>query len=150
MKPKSRWSDAHVRLKRIYEERVPEGMTQKEFGRLHGIGTQSFVAQLLNGIRPLNYELAGKFARALHCTIYDICPEMDAAVRNELVPYLGKALRRAAVLLLALATISFQDESRAAAEILHNRISQYTLFAWLSRFLNNLFKRPDLQTSQHE
>jgi transcriptional regulator with XRE-family HTH domain len=77
-------------------------MTQKEFGRVYGIGSQSFVAQLLNGVRPLNYELAAKFAKALHCTIYDICPEMDTAVRLELLPFLGKALRRVAVVLLAL------------------------------------------------
>jgi len=137
MKPKSRWSDAHHRLKRLYEERVPEGMTQKEFGRLYGIGSQGFVGQLLNGTRPLNYELAAKFARALHCTIYDICPEMDAAMRNELMPYLGKALRRAAMVLLALTLQPFHGESRAESGILHNSISYYTLMDWI----NNLFRK---------
>jgi transcriptional regulator with XRE-family HTH domain len=102
MKPKNQWASAHVRLKRLYEERVPEDISQRKFGRLHDIGSQSMVAQYLNGIRPLNYEVTAKFARALRCTIYDICPEMADSLRDEILPVLGKSLRRAAACLLAL------------------------------------------------
>ena len=128
MKPKSRWGGAHVKLKQLYLERVPEGMTQKDFGRIYDIGTQGFVAQLLNGERPLNYELAAKFAKALHCTIYDICPEMAASVQHEILPVLGK-LRRAAVVVLAALPLSQSpsDANASQGTILHNHFPQYTL-----------------------
>lgn len=98
MKPKNPYSDAHVRLKRLYEERVPEGMTQKAFGAAYGIGTQSMVAQYITGIKPLNYDAAAKFAKGLRCTIYDISPEMADTLKDEILPVLGRALRRAAAL----------------------------------------------------
>ena len=98
MKPKSQWSDAHGRLKRLYEQRVPKGMSQKEFGKRFGIGAQSMVAQYLNGDRPLNFEAAVKFADALGVSIYDISPEMGDWVKDKLLPVLGKAYRRAAMI----------------------------------------------------
>lgn len=107
MKPKSPWAGAHVQLKRLYEERVPDGMSQKEFGKLYGIGSQSMVAQYLNGIRPLNYETAAKFAKALHCTIHHISPEMAESLKDDIVPVLGpkawlRAVAKAAMVLAAL------------------------------------------------
>lgn len=102
MRPKSLWDNAHVRLKKIYDERVPLGMSQKEFGRLYGIGGQSMVAQYLSGAKPLHYDVAAKFARGLNCAIEDICPEMANNIRLQILPYLGKKLRRAALLVLAL------------------------------------------------
>lgn len=90
MKPTNPWADAHTRLKQLYDERVPSGMTQKEFGRQFGIGTQSMVAQYLNGTRPLNFEAAAKFAMGLRCTIHDISPEMAAALETDIFPVLGK------------------------------------------------------------
>lgn len=102
MKPKSPWGHAHVKLKRLYDERVPEGMTQADFGKLYGVGNQSMVAQYLGGLRPLNYDVAAKFARGLNCTIEDICPEMANNLAMQVLPYLGKKLRRAALLVLAL------------------------------------------------
>src|SRR4051812_22962698 len=97
MGTKSNWGDAHSRLKRLYEQRAQD-ITQKEFGSRYGIGSQSMVAQYVNGIRPLNYEAAAKFARGLNCTIYDISPEMADAIKEDILPVLGRALRRAAVL----------------------------------------------------
>lgn len=120
MKPKNPWAGAHVRLKRIYEARVPPDVTQKQFGERSGIGSQSMVAQYLNGIRPLNFEAAAKFARALGCTIYDICPEMADAIRDDILPFLGKALRRAAVFLLFFALQQVAPRE-ASASVLHKQ-----------------------------
>ncbi len=139
MKPNSRWTGAHVRLKQLYEARVPEGMTQKEFGQRYGIGSQGFVGQILNGIRPLNYETAAKFARGLHCTIYDICPEMGDSVKEELLPVLGKAMRRAAVVLLTALPLSQSPSEVQAGDIYHKHFPQYTLIdklmLWLRKFV---------------
>lgn len=105
MKPQSPWWNAHTRLKRLYAERVPDGMTQAEFGRLYGIGNQSMVAQYLNGDRPLNYDVAAKFARGLRCKIDDFCPEMVNTLNHEILPYMGKIVRRAAMVLLGFALL---------------------------------------------
>ena len=121
------WRNAHIRLRRIYEERVPLGMTQKEFGKLHGIGNQSLVAQYLNGTKPLTYGAAAKFARALRCTIFDICPE----AAEELYLVLGKPLRRAAAVLLCLLA-SYFTPFDAKAETAFNIIRIH--IAW-RRFL---------------
>ena len=109
------WANAHIRLHRLYDERVPLGMTQKEFGKRHGIGNQSLVAQYLNGIKPLTYNSAAKYARALRCTIYDICPE----AAEELYPILGKPLRRAAAILMCL-LVPYFIPSDAKAETAFN------------------------------
>lgn len=90
MKP-SKTNGTHVRLKRLYSERVPQDMSQEDFGRIYGIGTQGMVSQYLNGIRPLNIEAAAKFARGLRCTIHDISPEMAKALRSDILPVLGRA-----------------------------------------------------------
>ena len=90
MKPaKSARSDAHVNLKRLYDERVPKDMSQEEFGKKYAIGTQGMVWQYLSGKRPLNIEAAAKFARGLRCTIFDISPAMAEALKEEVVPVLG-------------------------------------------------------------
>lgn len=128
MKPKSPWNGAHVRLKRIYEERIGDSMTQKEFGRSSGIGSQSMVAQYLNGIRPLNYDTAALFAAALRCTIQDICPEMADSLREKILPVLGKALRRAAMVLLAIGLYQFAP-SDARASSAFNIISAASAFS---------------------
>lgn len=89
MKPKSDWSEVHTRLKALYDERAPKGMTQKDFGKAYGIGSQSMVAQYLNGDRPLNFEAAAKFAKGLRCTIHDFSPEMAEALKADIMPVLG-------------------------------------------------------------
>ena len=89
MKTKNQWPDAHLQLKQLYEERVPKGMSQREFGRLYGIGSQSMVAQYLNGDRPLSVEAAAKFAVGLRCTIRDISQEMADFYTTGIVPILG-------------------------------------------------------------
>lgn len=102
MKP-SKSNGAHLRLTRLYRERIPmvavtkdgkqlrRPMNQEEFGAAYGIGTQGMVSQYLNGIRPLNIEAAAKFARGLRCTIHDISPEMAKALRSDILPVLGRA-----------------------------------------------------------
>lgn len=97
MKQSNTRNNDQVRLKQLYDQRVPEGMTQKEFGSKFGIGSQSMVAQYLNGNRPLNYEAVAKFAKGLRCSIYDISPELAESLQIEILPFLGKALRRAAL-----------------------------------------------------
>ena len=100
MKPKGRWPATHVTLKKLYEERVPEGMSQEEFGATYGIGTQGMVWQYLNGYRPVGIEVAAKFATGLRCTIADISPEMARAIRSEIYPVLGRIASKAAMLIL--------------------------------------------------
>lgn len=96
-----RWPLAHVALKRIYEDRIRDSLSQREFGREYGIGTQGMVWQYLNGYTPINIEVAWKFAEGLRCTIRDISPEMDGVIRDGLLPALGlKSWRRVAVLAL--------------------------------------------------
>lgn len=119
-KPKSAWSNAHITLKRLYDERIGDGMSQKEFGRRYRIGSQSMVAQYLNGDKPLNYDAAAKFAKALDCTIYDICPEMGDALKLEIFPVLGKALRRAAMFLLCVLLQQFAPSDALAMSTSHN------------------------------
>lgn len=116
-KAQDRWTGAHVRLKRLFDERAV--MTQAEFGLKFDIGTQGMVWQYLSGHRPLNYEAAAKFARGLGCTIYDICPEMAESIKDEILPVLGKALRRAAMVLIALAAQQFAPSDGEGA-VLHN------------------------------
>lgn len=123
MKEASPWSGAHERLKRLYENRVPSGMTQKEFGIKFGIGSQSMVAQYLNGTRPLNYEAAAKFARGLQCTIYDISPEMAESLQLEILPFLGKALRRAAALAAFAVLPALHSQHTEAKEIYRSSAS---------------------------
>jgi transcriptional regulator with XRE-family HTH domain len=111
---------------------VPPGITQKEFGRLYGIGSQSMVAQLLNGTRPLNYEAAAKFAKGLNCTIYDICPEMGDAIKENLLPVLGRALRRAAAVLMVLCA-ALASPPQADAGILSANAAPVYYVKWLWR-----------------
>jgi transcriptional regulator with XRE-family HTH domain len=79
---------AHLRLKRLYEERIG-GMTQEQFAKKYGIGTKAMIWQYLSGYTPLNLEAAAKFARGLRCTIYDISPEMAETIRQQILPVLG-------------------------------------------------------------
>jgi hypothetical protein len=127
MRPKSPWnSDTHERLRKLWDERIaPTGMSQEEFGALHGIGNQSMVSQYLMGTRPLNYDAALKFAEGFKCTIADICPEMADRLARDFYPVLGVPLprrslrRRVAGMLIA---------AGALALILHNQ-NRPTAFA---------------------
>lgn len=87
------------RLKRLYVERVPEGMSQEDFGKAFDIGNQSMVSQYLSGHRPLNFEAAAKFARGLRCTIADISPDLARRLRVEIIPMLGRVSVKAALVL---------------------------------------------------
>jgi transcriptional regulator with XRE-family HTH domain len=134
MRNRNPWAEAHLKLKRLYEERVPPNMTQRDFGKRYGIGSQSMVAQYLNGDRPLNFEAAAKFSKGLGCTIYDICPDMV----EEILPVLGKTWRRAATVLLCLLipTLQAPDAKAAGFDI---TFTEYTLRA-LRRWLLNVVK----------
>src|SRR3990167_11385625 len=121
MRPRSPWTHAHAKLKRLYDQRIGNSMTQAEFGKRYGIGNQSMVAQYLNGTRPLNYDVAAKFARALGCKIEDFCPEMANSLAYDILPFVGKTLRRAAVCLLVFLAQGFvPSESNATS---HNYFS---------------------------
>jgi len=118
MKPKqdARWPDAHIRLKKLYEQRVPSGMTQEEFGQEYGIGTQGMVWQYLNGHTPLNYDAASKFAEGLRCTIEDISPQMQENLQRRILPAMGlKSWRRAAALALVCLSVPLFSPSPADA-----------------------------------
>jgi transcriptional regulator with XRE-family HTH domain len=153
-RPKSPWGHAHIRLRRLYDERIAPVMSQKEFTRLNGFGSQAVVAQYLSGAIPLNYDAAAKFARAMGVTITDICPEMANTLAFDIFPVLGKALRRAAVFLLVLLAPGYVP-SDARSETLHNQsqtafnspksLSLYT-FVY---FLRWLFRIPGLFRFEH-
>ncbi len=139
MKESSRWSAAHTNLKRIYDARVPEGVTQKAFGARYGIGSQSMVAQYLNGTRPLNYESAAKFARGLGCTIYDISPEMADSLKEDILPLLGRALRRAAALacfaIVPLTAPTPADAAVGSASVYYVKLTVAWVRRWLRKWL---------------
>lgn len=126
-KTQGKWGDAHLKLRRLFDERA--GMSQQDFAELHGFGTQGMVWQYLSGHRPLNYEAAAKFARALGCKIDDFSPEMAAALREEILPVLGKALRRAAVVLLAFLLQQLAASDAKAGGFPHNVPSGGPFFA---------------------
>lgn len=133
------------RLKSLYDQRVPEGMTQKDFGAKFAIGSQSMVAQYLNGTRPLNYDAAAKFARGLRCTIYDISPELAQSLQLEILPFLGKALRRAAIL-AALAVLPALSSTHADASACFYSVARATVYyvklllARFVRFVTHSFR----------
>lgn len=116
-----RWPRAHERLKELFQERVPDGMTQEEFGERYGIGTQGMVWQYLNGWTPLNIEAAEKFAAGLNCTIADISQEMASYIKERIVVRLGKISRRVAALAGAVLSLQFFP-SHDAQSALHNQI----------------------------
>ena len=92
--------NAAERLRLLYEQRVPSEMSQAEFGKTYGIGTQGMVWQYLSGHRPLNLDAAAKFAKGLRCTIADISPELARHVRLEIFPVLGRVSLKAAIALV--------------------------------------------------
>lgn len=113
-----RWPDAHERLKELFRERLPEGMTQEEFGERYGIGSQGMVWQYLNGWTPLNIEAAEKFAAGLNCTIADISQEMASYIKERIVVRLGKISRRVAVFVAALSLAPFPShDARSATQL---------------------------------
>jgi transcriptional regulator with XRE-family HTH domain len=122
-----RWPNAHVRLKRLYAERVQDGVSQEEFGATHNLGSQGMVWQYLNGYTPLNIEAAAKFAKGLRCTIRDISPEMADELEGEIIPVLGRKIaRRVMAMLSAVILAQFLNPSSEAAESRFD-ITFYTL-----------------------
>jgi transcriptional regulator with XRE-family HTH domain len=114
----SRWPEAHVALKKLYDERVRDSLSQEEFGAEYGIGTQGMVWQYLNGYTPLNIEVACRFSEGLRCTISDISPEMDRVMREGILPALGlKSWRRVAALaLVSLLPLTLSPSPTDAAQ----------------------------------
>lgn len=140
MKPmKTASSEAHVNLKRLYDERVPKDMSQEEFGKVYGIGTQGMVWQYLSGKRPLNVEAAAKFARGLRCTIFDISPAMAEALKEDVVPVLGpkswwgKRLAKAAMVLLAISPAVVPSPADAGTHASMRSSAVYYVKSWMRR-----------------
>lgn len=125
------------RLRKLYEERVPAGMTQTEFGHLFGIGTQGMVSQYLCGRRPLNIEAVAKFARGLGVTIADISPDMARRLRVDVFPVLGKVTVKA-VLALALSIPPLLIPGKAEARPFN--IISAPIHIALRRWLLGLFR----------
>jgi transcriptional regulator with XRE-family HTH domain len=124
MKEKSPWSEAHIALKRLWDERIaPTGMSQEEFGDKYGIGTQGMVSQYLLGTRPLNYDAAAKFARGFVCSIEEICPDMARTIAKDIIPVLRRSLRRRRAAVLALFLPAFFTPAPSDAAGLHNNFS---------------------------
>lgn len=119
-----RWPRAHEKLRQLFQERLPDGMTQEEFGELYSIGSQGMVWQYLNGWTPLNIEAAAKFAKGLNCTIADISPEMASEIKEAIVVRLGKTSRRVAMAFVAaLSAQAFSPHDAKAQSALHNAYS---------------------------
>lgn len=106
------------RLRRLYNERVPKGMTQAEFGEVYGIGTQGMVWQLLSGYRPLSFETAAKFAKGLRCTIADISPDMARAIKTDILPVLGRVAVKSAIFFLMAIPPLVPSPAQAAFNII--------------------------------
>ncbi len=129
--------EAHLTLKRLYEERVQ--LSQAEFGKKYEIGSQSMVAQYLTGKRPLNIEAAAKFARGIGCTIYDISPEMAEALTKSVMPVLApriwwrKNVAKFAMLLLSISPALSPNNAEAGSSSSGGR-SVYYVKRWF-RFL---------------
>lgn len=127
---------ASENLRRLLEERA-SSMTQAQFAKRYKIGGQAMLSHILAGRKPLPLDTAKKLAHALHCTIYDICPEMADYIADEVLPALGKALRRAAALLLyiSIPLLSAPPDAKATA---FDITTIYTLSA--RRFLSALVR----------
>lgn len=141
MKPKNRWPDAHLTLKRLYEERVPEGMSQEEFGATFGIGSQGMVWQYLSGHRPLNIEAAAKFATGLRCTIQDISPQMAETLKDEVLPVLGRVMRRAAAFVIIAIVPQLLTYPSSTAEAIFSPNSLGCVLCKIYTAIKNLCRR---------
>jgi transcriptional regulator with XRE-family HTH domain len=129
------------RLRRLYDERVPKGMSQAKFGELYGIGTKAMVWQYLTGYRPLNFESAAKFARGLRCTIADISPEMARRLKAEIFPVLGRVSAKVAIALILAPLLIAPGEVNAKS--LHN-VNYKSVAAIIHIALVSLFRRLQL------
>ena len=87
-----------VRLKVIFEQ---SGYSQLQFGVEFDIGNQSMVGQYLNGIRPLNLTVAGKFAKGLNCQIEKFSPQLAKQIK-ELTGFIASPLSPRQQAILAL------------------------------------------------
>lgn len=106
IRPKTSSGSAYLKLRRIYDERIGDRMSQAEFARRFGLGAQCTVALYLSGSKPLGVEAAAKFAKGLGCTVADFAPELAERFNEEVVPFLGKRLRRAAMIALSIPAVS--------------------------------------------
>lgn len=128
------------RLRKLYEERVPSGMSQSEFGAAYGIGTQGMVSQYLSGHRPLNLEAAVKFANGLRCTIADISPKMARQVKLEILPVLGRvSLKAALALVVSLPPSMLPTKSFAGPIFSFVAPAVYYVKSWLKFFRGRNF-----------
>lgn len=78
-KPIEPWQlEDAARLKALF--RTHSKLGQMQFGLAHDIGTQSAVAQYLNGVRPLNVAVALKFAQGLGVPVSSFSPTLAAQI----------------------------------------------------------------------
>jgi transcriptional regulator with XRE-family HTH domain len=146
---------ASPNLRRLYDERVGDSMTQAQFAKRYKLGGQTMLSQIMNGTKPLPIDAAQKLARALRCSISDICPEMADYIKEEIVPALGKSWRRAASLLLCLLPILQAPDANAAGfdinkighPILRQVIESNTHWARMLRWLSNLVRNQGFPTA---
>jgi hypothetical protein len=74
--------DDAKRLKRLWEEKRPKGMTQEKFGVEYDMGTQGNVGLYLNGKQKLNLYAVGQFSKLLGVMIDEISPRLADQVRE--------------------------------------------------------------------
>jgi transcriptional regulator with XRE-family HTH domain len=139
-KSQNRWGEAHVKLKKLFDERA--GMSQQDFAERYGLGSQGMVWQYLAGYRPMNYEAAAKFARGLGCRIDDFSPEMADALREDILPVLGRATAKAAlVLALAVPPLLISKPVEAAFSVAKGGV--HIMLNSIRRWLRGFLGEPD-------
>ena len=70
------------RLKKLWDEKRPKGMTQEKFGVEYDMGTQGNVGLYLHGKQKLNLYAVGQFAKLLGVMIDEISPRLADQVRE--------------------------------------------------------------------
>ena len=75
------WQQDAKRLKALFEQRSKK-LTQEEFGKKYGIGTQAMVSHYLNGAAPLTKKAANKFSIGLGVSVAEFSPLLAGSIAN--------------------------------------------------------------------
>jgi len=75
------WKQDATRLKVLFEQ-LSNKLTQEEFGKKYGIGTQSMVSHYLNGKAPLTKRAANQFAIGLGVSVAEFSTLLSGSMAN--------------------------------------------------------------------
>lgn len=95
--------------------------TQGDLVREADLGiSKPMLSMILSGRRSITVRNAARLASALRCTIRELSPEMDDFLKDEVLPAMGKALRRAAAIAamaVGITAITGFDKTHAATPL---------------------------------